>query len=302
MNRRTFLAHSSLALSATALPGMKNDPARPHLVTNVYPWLTFYRRNDQDFYRDLPAGLDAVAESGALGFEGMGDSPEQIRELGALLEKRGLDMRSLYVNSVLHDPEQAEASIQNVLAIADAARSRGTSILVTNPSPIRWGGPENKSDAQLVEQAANLDRLGAALAARGIRLAYHNHDIELREGAREFHHMLTATNPENVKFCLDAHWVYRGCGNSEVALFDAVEHYHERIIELHLRQSRDGVWSEVFSMDGDIDYHRLFHRLHQAGIQPLLVLEQAVEADSPHTLDAVTAHKKGIQNLAAALG
>jgi len=33
--------------------------------------------------------------------------------------------------------------------------------------------------------------------------------------------MLTATNPDDVKLCLDAHWIYRGCGDSQVAVFDA---------------------------------------------------------------------------------
>ena len=83
-------------------------------------------------------------------------------------------------------------------------------------------------------------------------LAYHNHDAEMREGAREFHHMLTGTDPANVKLCLDAHWIYRGSGNSQVALFDIVEIYVDRIVELHLRQSHDGIWSEVFG-EGDIN-------------------------------------------------
>lgn len=90
----------------------------------------------------------------------------------------------------------------------------------------------------------------------GITLAYHNHDAEMREGAREFHHMLTGTNPENVKLCLDAHWIYRGAGNSQFALFDIVELYCDRIVERHLRQSHDGIWSEVFGA-GDIDYTSL---------------------------------------------
>lgn len=90
-------------------------------------------------------------------------------------------------------------------------------------------------EALIDEASAHLH--GAALRKLGLHLAYHNHDAELRHGAREFHHMLTATDPENVKLCLDAHWVFRGCGDSEIAVFDALEHYHERIVELHLRQS-----------------------------------------------------------------
>jgi inosose dehydratase len=88
--------------------------------------------------------------------------------------------------------------------------------------------------------------------------------------------------------------VFRGCGDSEVALFDVLERYGERVVELHLRQSKGGVWVEAFSADGDIDYARLAACLRRRRIRPQLTLEQAVEAKSPKTLDAVTAHRAGV--------
>jgi inosose dehydratase len=120
-------------------------------------------------------------------------------------------------------------------------------------------------------------------------------------GGREFHHMLTATNPENVKLCFDAHWVFRGCGDSEVAVFDSLEHYHDRIVELHLRQSNSGFWTEAFAASGDIDYARMFSFLAERQIRPHLVLEQAVEAESPNQLTVVEAHRQGRENLSDSL-
>ena len=178
---------------------------------------------------------------------------------------------------------------------------QGSKIIVTNPSPIRWGGPDDKNDAQLRIQAAALDRLGAELRKLGLALAYHNHDAELRQGGREFHHMLTATDPDNVKFCLDAHWVFRGCGDSEVAVFDALAHYYERIVEVHLRQSQDGVWTEAYAMSGDIDYSRLFEYLTARKITPHFVLEQAVEAKSSNKIIVTEAHRRGRETLIAFL-
>jgi inosose dehydratase len=128
----------------------------------------------------------------------------------------------------------------------------------------------------------------------GLILAYHNHDIELRNAAREFHHMMVGTDPAHVTLCLDAHWVYRGSGNSQVALFDVLKLYGPRVTELHLRQSQNGVWTEVFG-PGDIDYPRLADYLLQIGVKPLLVLEQAVEAGSPKTMNAVEAFKKSTE-------
>ena len=133
----------------------------------------------------------------------------------------------------------------------------------------------------------------------GIALAYHNHDVELRHGAREFHHMLTATSLENVRFCLDAHWVFRGCRNSEVAVFDALAHYADRIVELHLRQSKGGIWMETFHKSGDIDYQRLFDHLAEKKISPHFVLEQAVDKESPNSLSPEEAHRVGRMNFFA---
>lgn len=63
-----------------------------------------------------------------------------------------------------------------------------------------------------------------------------------------------------MSLCLDVHWAYRGSGNSQVALFAIIKLYGHRIAELHIRQSRGGIWSETFG-EGDIDYTRLTREL-----------------------------------------
>lgn len=294
MHRRTFILNAAAAVAATAVraaPGQKG-----HIATNTYPWGTFARREGKKYPPHGDELLGAIASAGIDGYEASFLKPEEFDGLGARLRAYGLEMRSLYVNSTLHDAAQADASIESVLAVARRAAELGTRIVVTNPSPIKWGGPENKTDEKLIFQGRALDRLGAELRKLGMVLAYHNHDIELRHGAREFHHMLTATDPEYVKFCLDAHWVFRGCGDSQVALFDVIEHYGDRIVELHLRQSIGGKWSEVFTAEGDIDYARLAEWLKGRGLRPQLSLEQAVEKGSPETMDAVAAHKVSVGN------
>jgi inosose dehydratase len=105
--------------------------------------------------------------------------------------------------------------------------------------------------------------------------------------------MLAGTDSELVKFCLDAHWVYRGSGDSQVALFDVVRLYGKRVVELHLRQSRDGVWTEAFCA-GDVDYPRLVEALRAQGVNPHLVLEQAVEEKTARTMGAEEAHRRSV--------
>jgi len=297
-SRREFMRDMVLTTGLAALPGVmgaaRAASGELHVACNQYSWSVFYQREGKDFNKSLDAGLADVAASGLDGFEPGVGGLEQIEPLVPLLKKHGLEMRSLYVNSTLHEPEQVDKSMGEVLAAADKVKAAGTRIIVTNPSPIRWGGPENKTDEQLRTQSQALDKLGAKLRQMGLTLAYHNHDIELRHAAREFHHMMVGTDPENVTLCLDAHWVYRGAGNSQVALFDVLKLYGPRVTELHLRQSDKGVWTEVFG-PGDIDYARLAEHLLKIGVKPLLVLEQAIEAGSPNTTKPVEAFQKSTQ-------
>jgi len=257
-SRREFLGDTVMAttIAGAVTAVARAGSGRLHVACNQYPWGTFYARDKKDFNALLDAGLAEVKASGNDGFEPGVGGLQQIEQMVPLLKKHGLEMRSLYVNSTLHGAAQVDKSIGEVLAAAAQAKAVGTRIIVTNPSPLRWGGPENKTDEQLKLQAAALDKLGAGLKKMGLILAYHNHDIELRNAAREFHHMMVGTDPANVTLCLDAHWVYRGSGNSQVALFDVLKLYGPRITELHLRQSQNGVWTEAFG-PGDIDYPRL---------------------------------------------
>ncbi len=63
---------------------------------------------------------------------------------------------------------------QDAEVYCQGRKKLGTSIVVTNPSAIRWGGPEDKTDAQLRLQAPSLDQPGAELRKLDMTLAYHN--------------------------------------------------------------------------------------------------------------------------------
>jgi inosose dehydratase len=294
-DRRDFLRGAALASGALGFRGAPvRAAARPlHLSCNQYVWFIYYQREKKNLSELLDTALGEMASVGLDGFEPSVGSPAELESLGALTRKHGLELRSLYVNSTLHEATQVEKSVTDILAIARKARALGTRIIVTNPSPIRWGGPENKTDGQLECQAEAMDRLGRELAGLGLRLAYHNHDIELRNAAREFHHMLAGTDPQHVHLCLDAHWVYRGSGDSQVALLDVVRLYGRRIVELHVRQSRGGVWTETLE-DGDVDYSRLVRALVDLKLKPHVVLEQAVENGTPNTMNVVEAQRRTV--------
>ncbi len=261
------------------------------LATNIYPWLTFYQRKGRDFEANLESSIEEIKQSGADSLEPILSTSEKTNQLADVLIEQGIAMVSAYVNSKLHESQDVQESIDTVLKLTSIVQTRmGTKIIVTNPCPIRWGGPENKTDDQIKRQGESLTILGEALSKDGLTLTYHNHDPELRLAGREFHHMLASTDPRYVKFCLDSHWIFRGSGNSNVALYDVIKLYGDRIVELHVRQSQDGVWTETLG-EGDIDYPYLAKTLDEMGIRPLVTVEQAVEENSPNTMDALSAHK-----------
>lgn len=291
MQRRNFLTAVPLLMSVniTSL-GMETLP----IASNGYNWKTFYKREGKVWGENWEDDMKLYAQTGLKAFEPAIDNVEMLQRLIPAMKNNGISMPSMYVNSVLHEEDAVENSIQNILEIAELAAHVGCKIFVTNPSPIEWNNPVNKSDAQLITQAKAMDELGKELKRKGITLAYHTHDMELRAGAREIHHTLQNTNPENVSFCFDIHWVYRGSDNSQLAVFDILKMYGDRIVELHLRQSSNGIWNETFSPNGDINYTQFAAQLKKKGIKPHLVIEQCLEENSPNTMDVVTAHKRDL--------
>ncbi len=292
-DRREFLAGMGLG-AATLLCGRKllgaDAPAEPLPHVSINQWSVGAMRG-RDKKRPDMSFDEQLSELAACGIDGLEpglQSPEQAEVLASQLARHGLELRSVYTGSELLDPATSEKEIQRIVALAKQAKAVGTKIIVTNPSPLpnRLG----KTDQQLIAQAAGLNQLGRELAALGMTLAYHNHDVELEHAAREFHHMMLATQPDCLSLCLDAHWVYRGAGHSQVALFDVVKLYGQRVTELHLRQSQNNIWSETFG-DGDIDYRALWKTLREMGVKPHLVLEQGPENGTPQTMDIDEAHR-----------
>ena len=297
-SRRKFLKDtakvgSTIMVSPSLIRSLKSTK-KVSIACQQYPWHTFFQRAGTSWEADIKHSVSQVNQAGFQVFEPTLASTKEANPLRPWLTKNEIRTPSLYVNSELHELDKVDSSIRQVLEIAKIVRPWGVKILVTNPSPIRWGGEEDKSDQQLLLQAKSLNQLGAQLRKLGLILAYHSHDTEMRNSAREFHHMMLGTDPENVRLCLDAHWIFRGAGNSEVALFDIAKLYMDRIVELHIRQSREGIWTEAFC-PGDIDYSRLAEFLLSNQKKPPLVLEQAVEKESPNTMDALKAHQKSLK-------
>ena len=296
-HRREFLADAGLAAAAMicggAAVGHAAEPgSKLHVSINQWSVGTVRARDKQNANVSFDEELAELAASGINGLEPALGSADQAGPLAAQLKKHGLELRSIYTGSALVDRAKINKEVERIVSLAKRAKEAGTRIIVTNPSPL--SNRQGKSDEQLKTQAAALDTLGHELAAIGVTLAYHNHDVELQHAAREFHHMMLGTDPRALSLCLNVHWVYRGAGNSQVALFDVVKLYGARVAELHLRQSTGNVWSETFG-DGDIDYRELVKRLVEVGVWPHVVLEQGPEGTTPQTMGTAAVHQRSVR-------
>ncbi|MDR0705906.1 MAG: sugar phosphate isomerase/epimerase [Planctomycetaceae bacterium] len=291
MQRRSFLQTATLStagmfaaqtFTAQTIPAQQNEsknqtkPERLHIAVNQYAVNSFYQRENKNFAEQF----DEMKSVGVDGLEPTVDNAQSLANLGKKLKDHGLEFRSVYVGGNLHEPEIAEKEMGRIRGIAEKAKELGSQIIIFNPAAKR-----GKNDAELILQAENVNKLGSELDSFGMKLAFHYHTTELEFAAREFHHLLCNTNPRYFSLCLEQHWSYRGSGNSQVALFDHLKLYGNRMIAVHLRQSVNHVWSETFG-DGDIDNLKLAADLKTFNVPIHFVLEQATEKNTPKTLTA----------------
>lgn len=292
MNRRNFVGMlPGLAVLFSSQKLLLEREENLPISANEYNWVTFYDREGREWGKDWDACLSEFAKTKILAFEPSINNAAHLQELIPFLEKYRIQLPSIYVGSLMHEEDLAQKSTAQILEIAKQAKPLGTKIIVTNPNPISWGSGQLKNDNQLLCQSSHLDKLGKSLKNMGIKLAYHTHDVELQAGAREFHHVLQNTSPENLGFCMDVHWIYRGSGNSQVAVFDTLKMYGNRIVSFHLRQSQNGIWTDTFQPEGDIDYVRFAQEVKKMGINAHLVIEQCLEEKTVQNNSVVEAHK-----------
>lgn len=273
-------AHLTILVAAcvSAAPPVAERGSPPTgIVGQLYVWTQHYNRQhqrmdehlDEVFAATKRAGYDAVQ-----GFLAAYDSPPAASAYAAKLKQHELTMPIAYAGGPMHTPELGQKTIATLVRQAKNGVPHGLKVVVHNPSPL---GRE-KTGVELAAQAKNLDELGSQLRARGLYLAIHSHAPEMQTGAREWYHILHHTRPENVSICLDLHWVLRGGQDPYKLLADA----GPRVLDLHLRNSRGGVWTEDLA-EGDLDYPRVAEVLKQISYRGSYTVELAYEAQTEKT-------------------
>ncbi|MGL4944035.1 MAG: sugar phosphate isomerase/epimerase family protein [Thermoguttaceae bacterium] len=295
IERREFLRAAAGSVAAAAVMGgsasqvsAANDANRLHVAVNQYTAGAFYSRDGIDFVKELDRCLQEMKSAEIDGLEAMVGTVADAEFYGTALKKNAMEMRSIYMSANFHDKNACDAEFERVIAASKRAAEFGTKVVVINPA-----AKEGKSDDELVLQSQLFNRAGETMRGNGVALTFHYHTTELGNGGREFHHLLCGTDPQNVGLCFDVHWSFRACGNSAVAAYDHAKLYGDRVREFHLRQSKDGVWTELFAHTDDIDYPRVAAVVaKQLKTQPHIVLEQAPENGTPQTMKAAEVFAK----------
>jgi sugar phosphate isomerase/epimerase len=207
---------------------------------------------------DLPGTLHKVAAIGykEVEFAGyFGRTPAQIREL---LHKNGLTSPSTHIPLDVLEKD-------SVRAFADAKAVGHQWVTVPFlPEERRKTAEDWKGIAALLNQ------LAPQAKAAGLRLAYHNHDFELRSigGMRPLDMLLTETDPSLVDFEMDLYWVVFGGGDP----LDYFNRFPKRFALVHVKDSAGPPDNRMVDVgQGKIDFRPIFAASGKAGIKHYFV-------------------------------
>jgi len=207
---------------------------------------------------DLPGTLRKVAQIGykEVEFAGYyGRSPAQIK---ALLKQNGLTSPSSHIGLDILEKD-------SVRAFADAKAIGHSWVTMPYIPEERRKTPDDWN--KIIDL---LNQLGPQAKAAGLRLAYHNHDFEIRpvNGVRPLDMMLDKTDPSLVDFEMDLYWVVFGGGDP----LDFFARHPKRFAMVHVKDSAGPPDNKMVDVGkGTIDFPKIFAQSDKAGIKHYFV-------------------------------
>jgi inosose dehydratase len=122
MKRRNFIATVPVLGLIQKFESVKeNFP----ISSNSYNWGTFYGRESKHWGDNLDADMAEYIKTGLQAYEPSLTNAEEATKLFAVLKKYNVKMPSVYIGSVLHEKEEVEKSIKNILEIAEVVKKYG---------------------------------------------------------------------------------------------------------------------------------------------------------------------------------
>jgi sugar phosphate isomerase/epimerase len=207
--------------------------------------------------QDFEGTLATLAEMGYTEVEFAGLFGHDPAQVAALLGELGL---AAVGSHVTYDRFVAEpdAAIEETLAL-------GARYLVFPWLP----EAERRTIAQWQDWVALLNRVGQASRARGLELAYHNHDFELAaiDGVRPIDVLLDGIDRSLVKWELDLYWLAKAGGDPA----DLFARYPGGFPLAHVKDMRLSDQAMVDVGQGDLDFAAVFAQGAASGMQHFIV-------------------------------
>lgn len=272
MNRRKFLGITAAGLGAMAAGCSAREPAGGD---NRALGVQLYTLREQ-MARSVTETLRAVAQTGYRSVEFAGYFDQPPREIRTILDGEGL------ASPAGHFP--LEMMRRNFQQILDDAQTVGHRYLV-----LPWLSPEQRQSLdQYKRLAQDLNRWGEACNARGMKMAYHNHDFEFeaKEGITPYQLLLEESETDKVFFEMDLYWMAKAGRDAQLYF----QQNPGRFPLWHLKDmAADGAMADLGS--GILDFRKIYASRDLAGFE-----YGFVERDDPE--DAYRSIRAGYKTMA----
>jgi sugar phosphate isomerase/epimerase len=272
VSRRAFMA-ATAAVSCTAATAGFSAPVhrRRFFAGHDLPiGLQLYTLGDAPD-NDLDGTLQAVAKIGYRTVEGVGYMKHTAAEFRAALDRAGLSCPSTHVP--LQPDSGGGPSLAGDLGPLAADMHRlGVKYVVVPMFVAPQGSGRQMTADDWRRVAAQLNGKGAALKREGLKLGYHNHNVELaRLGSKTaLDLLLENTDPGLVWFEMDAGWVAAG-GAEPIPLLRAHPH---RFRLMHVKDLKAStVPNTALRMDpadvgaGSLDWKAILPVAYEVGVR-----------------------------------
>ena len=228
---------------------------------------------------DFPGLLKVLGQINDLGYEGFETS---FRNVQGMFGKKAKDTKAqvaatglrfigchIFLNS--YDSKTNIAPMEQIEPIAEGAASLGAERLILSGAPVADEGPLDPQ--RLLWKAGALNRVGRHCQQFKLRVCYHNHGPEFANGEAEITALMRETDPDNVRFIIDAGHALR----SKADLGAFFTKYHKRIDGLHLRDfNKENV--QVPLGQGEFQYEPLAAAIKKAKWTGWLIAEEERES------------------------
>lgn len=284
MKRRDFIKTATILSGACTVPGLLSLSCKESVGKLPAFGIITGNTGGAWFEKDPRAALEEIAALGYKDLEFGGDFRMGTASLKSYLKE--LKLRPLLGPTSMAAMSDTEQLMKDIRACREMEKE-----YIVCYWPWTDSG-ENKKADDWKRVGDNLNRGGEICRKEGLKLLYHNHDIEFRptEGELPFDVLMSVLNPEDVNIELDLYWITKGDHSAE----EYIKKYPGRYPVLHVKDM-DHTPQRGFEYVGNgiIDFPSIFKLNEIAGAKHFIV-EHDKPADPEACIQTAAAYLSGL--------